>query len=382
MVKSGPNPRGENMANGRDERGGPGDTPVPWTVVSVVTALFLTYLFWGPLASLVVMESGFLKWYYRPDFVAAAEEDWGRRDRVRIGMVAGPGAAWSGERVLREDERIRVGLMAGPGASQLDHIESILRQRARTRISLWVAFLAFPFQIVTIPLLLGLAHNTRPDQLGLTLRNGWRNLGAGLLSWAVLTPVVMVANYGIARLYSSLTSVGIKEHPLTELGTQNLSSFELLLFVLTAVVEAPVLEELIFRGMLQRWFISRPGREHLGMAGALAMAVATKWSDLSRAWGKGEVTFFLELAPALFVLALVPVYWFVWWRSRTPAGPAIFSTSLLFAAVHSFAWPTPIALFVLGLGLGILAHRTRSLVGPIVVHALFNSVTCLILFFG
>ena len=58
----------------------------------------------------------------------------------------------------------------------------------------------------------------------------------------------------------------------------------------------------------------------------------------------------------------------------------MFASSALFAAVHSFAWPSPVALFVLALGLGWLAHRTRSLVGPIVLHGLFNAVSCVLLF--
>ena len=49
--------------------------------------------------------------------------------------------------------------------------------------------------------------------------------------------------------------------------------------------------------------------------------------------------------------------------------------------MHSFAWPSPVALFVLALGLGWLAHRTRSLAGPIVLHGLFNAVSCMLLFF-
>jgi membrane protease YdiL (CAAX protease family) len=62
--------------------------------------------------------------------------------------------------------------------------------------------------------------------------------------------------------------------------------------------------------------------------------------------------------------------------------PAVFATALLFGATHSFAWPTPIALFVLGLGLGYLAVRTRSLVAPVVVHCLFNAVSFVILIEG
>jgi membrane protease YdiL (CAAX protease family) len=69
----------------------------------------------------------------------------------------------------------------------------------------------------------------------------------------------------------------------------------------------------------------------------------------------------------------------VWRLSRTPVPPAIFGTSLLFACIHTSVWPTPVPLFVLALGLGVLAQRTQSLVGPIVLHGLFNGISCVLL---
>jgi membrane protease YdiL (CAAX protease family) len=52
---------------------------------------------------------------------------------------------------------------------------------------------------------------------------------------------------------------------------------------------------------------------------------------------------------------------------------------LLFASFHAQVWPSPIPLFFLGLGLGWLSYRTQSLIGPIVAHALFNAVACIVL---
>jgi hypothetical protein len=112
-----------------------------------------------------------------------------------------------------------------------------------------------------------------------------------------------------------------------------------------------------------------------------------------------------DFMPVLFILAMVPVYLVVWWRSapskaiappvnypdiepsdasqlRYSNAPAVFATALLFGAVHSFAWPTPVALFVLGLVLGYLALRTRSLVAPVILHSLFNGVSFVLLFYG
>ena len=80
--------------------------------------------------------------------------------------------------------------------------------------------------------------------------------------------------------------------------------------------------------------------------------------------------------PALFVLALVPVFLLVWWRSRTPVGPAVFGTAALFAAFHSGVWPSPVPLLLLALGLGIIAYRAQSLAAPMLIHALFNCFNC------
>ena len=56
---------------------------------------------------------------------------------------------------------------------------------------------------------------------------------------------------------------------------------------------------------------------------------------------------------------------------------ALYGNGLLFAALHGSIWPTPIPLFLLGVGLAWLAYRTQSLVGPLVAHALFNGVAAL-----
>jgi len=79
-----------------------------------------------------------------------------------------------------------------------------------------------------------------------------------------------------------------------------------------AVLRAPFVEELVFRGLLQTWF--------------------------------NEFT----------------------------AWPGMLCASILFAAVHSSAWPDPVPLVLVGLMLGIAYQRTRNLVAPIVAHALFN----------
>jgi membrane protease YdiL (CAAX protease family) len=63
-------------------------------------------------------------------------------------------------------------------------------------------------------------------------------------------------------------------------------------------------------------------------------------------------------------------------RNRRTVG-AVYASASLFALVHSSVWPSPIPLFVFGLGLGWLAVRTRGALAPAIVHGLFNTVSVL-----
>ena len=66
----------------------------------------------------------------------------------------------------------------------------------------------------------------------------------------------------------------------------------------------------------------------------------------------------------------------LWFGGRTASSTsARFTLRPLFALVHAGVWPSPIPLFVLGLGLGWIAIRSRGVLVPIVVHGLFNAVS-------
>jgi membrane protease YdiL (CAAX protease family) len=306
-------------------------TPVPWTGPEVLLALCLVYIAWPLAVFQLLLGSGLYSWYYGPDRVAAWQAD--------------------------------------PAAHRLFNY----------RLGLWATDAAFPFQAATIPALLYALSGTRPYQLGLTRRQLGRNLLVGLVGALVLVPTVSGVHYLVTALYRSWVAAPTEEHPLAQVAQLGLSPIEWVLLVGSAVVAAPVVEELVFRGLLQPWFAKRREGGAAAMALALLTALAMRLGEIKAALPRGPWAVTGECMPALFVLALVPVFLLVRWRSRTPVGPAIFGTAVLFAAFHSGVWPSPVPLLLLALGLGYLAYRAQSLAAPMLIHALFNGVSCVLL---
>jgi membrane protease YdiL (CAAX protease family) len=197
-----------------------------------------------------------------------------------------------------------------------------------------------------------------PADIGLTLHGAVRSALWGAGAAVILAPLVLGLNYGAVWLFRDVLGGTVYEHPLAVAGQHGLSAVEWLLLAFAVMVAAPLGEELVFRGALQRLFLELSanivpwrGGQHAPPADSLGSA----YPDAEAAY-------------------------------RRPANPhpaaAVFASALLFAAVHSFAWPSPIALFVLGLGLGYLALRTQSLVGPVILHSLFNAASFVLLIAG
>ena len=167
-------------------------------------------------------------------------------------------------------------------------------------------------------------------------------------------------------------------------------------------VLAPCIEEILFRGVLLFWLLKMPDvspmkpaelpparRADVCYGAGLLLSLKPLFDALERGVRGTELA--RPLAPMIFILALLPFYLLLplspWLRLRTrlPSAQeirAILATSILFAAVHSSVWPSPIPLFVLGLGLGYVTVRTRSLVPAILIHSLFNSVSAVYLAIG
>jgi membrane protease YdiL (CAAX protease family) len=335
------------------------ELPFAARLLLVAVFLFVIVSVWAVLANLVLEASGFFAWLYGLQPVAVAQT---------------PG-------------------QAGPEAESL-----------RARMGLWASAAAFPFWVASVAAFFRWVRLVAPADIGLTLGGAARNILYGAGAAVVLAPLVLGLNYGAVWLFKDVLQWPVQEHPLAFAGRHGLSAPEWVLLAFAVMVSAPLSEELVFRGALQRLFLYRPWGPHVAMSAALLMAIARQPPPAATPTSALDVL--AANVPALFVAALVPVYLVVWLCSRpartpepfatsypdvepsgtAPAGPnaapAVFATALLFAAVHSFAWPTPVALFVLGLGLGYLALWTRSLVAPIMLHSLFNGASYVLLLAG
>jgi len=241
-------------------------------------------------------------------------------------------------------------------------------------IRLAISFLSLPVQIATILVILRKASHARPYQLGITTARWTGNLLLGFLLWLLTTPVIYLIEQYVE--YQIFRGMPPPQHPLTTLLQSHPTGLQALEVICQAILLGPVLEELLFRGIIQPWCMKKPRNGQLILIAALLFALFVYSSS-----SKESNT---SLAPAAFVLFMAPAYYVfgLIWRNapkRARVVQAIYSTSLLFAVGHSSVWPTPIPLFFLGMALGWLAYRTQSLIGPIFLHGLFNSVACLAL---
>jgi membrane protease YdiL (CAAX protease family) len=190
-----------------------------------------------------------------------------------------------------------------------DRIEDNIPFVAFSQIAI-LLMLAAP--IVTI-----VYRHAKPYQMGLHFSHFWRNAAVGFVAYFLAAPIVTFTN---------LIALQFFERTPHEIEKSIIESPTIPRFVeatIAAVVIAPILEELAFRGILQPWL-----------------------------------------------------------RRIVGPGPAVLLSSLIFAIAHFNAWPAPIALFVLALFLGFLAQRTTSLVPSMVLHATFNAANMAILLAG
>ena len=266
----------------------------------------------------------------------------------------------------------------------------------------------------------------RPHHFGLTWSRWLPNLALGLAAFLVMRPIV------IGVFAAAILVFPPRIDPFPELGRQDPPSWEWMLFAFHSMVAAPLLEEVVCRGLLQNWLRRASLLGHVTFL-FMTLFTATLLSSGNLVRHDQETdTYSYTFGPVVFTALLASGYGFwlfhlkrkydlteeetqTWQplprglslqRSATAfdeeaqsvrresrraeeqrlqawttdnARLAILGSSMLFAAIHS-NWPAPLALFPMGLVLGWLYHRTQSLIGPVTFHALFNLTTFVALY--
>lgn len=297
----------------------------PWGGLEIGLAVF-GYFFWAQAIGSLLLGVGFFGWLYGPDFISSLNSE---------------------------------------ATSEAHRFASI-------RVGIWASLVAVPFQVGTILLLFRLASGTRPYQLGLNFGRFGSDVAVACAGWLLCTPIVFGVNI-VATLCDVWLGGHPQQHPLTQMIESQPLPIELVIVVTTAGLTAPVLEELLFRGVLQPWLARRSWGGDAAMAGSMGMACVFGYG--SAGW-----------SPIIFVAAMLPGYLVIGrlagrWVANPQTARALYATSLLFGTLHASVWPTPVPLFLLGIVLGFLAYRTQSLVAPMVLHGLFNAVTCIMFFY-
>ncbi|MCH2133139.1 MAG: CPBP family intramembrane metalloprotease [Phycisphaerales bacterium] len=205
---------------------------------------------------------------------------------------------------------------------------------AKTGTGLGGAFVGFWLSLLALAWLpiRGLSWSTVMTEVGLTRGRGlWRELGSGVAGYIMMLPLLtmgIAGTLGLLKLSEWLadgangfqTEVG-PAHPIFEIVAGG-STGELILIYLLAAVAAPVVEEVMFRGVLYRHL--RGGTQ--------------RWST----W-----------LSIVFSAAL---------------------SSLIFAAIHPQGWVAIPVLGTIGVALALAREWRSSLIAPMIMHAISNGL--------
>ncbi|MDB5349614.1 MAG: amino terminal protease self-immunity [Planctomycetota bacterium] len=203
-----------------------------------------------------------------------------------------------------------------------------------------------------VPVLLRVTSGARLSDLGLTTRDLGKNIARGAVLCVLLLPVIYTTMLLASRVWPP------KKHPIELAIRADRSPATLLLTSFSAVVAAPLTEEVLFRGVLLGW-LWKVGLGRRSRAGEDLLLLD---SDVDPFVDNPESP---TAAPKPDPFA---GNWRMDWLANVIA-------SVIFAGLHYAQWPAPIPLFLLSLGLGEAYRRTGSLVAPITMHATFNGLS-------
>jgi membrane protease YdiL (CAAX protease family) len=236
--------------------------------------------------------------------------------------------------------------------------------------------------LVIVPVVVRFTSGAGLADLGLRRQEWARQMGIGVRAALLMTPPVAAIQFLAVRIWHS------QPHPVELMVLGKLTPGVAILAVLSTMVLAPLIEELLFRGILQRWlgrFVEdRPFPAATSLENGCSASAADGWSATlepeheSLLWDSEYApprSSPVGAASELLDNGHQPAERL---SSRSSNLPILF-TSILFAAMHLPQWPAPIAIFLLSMALGTVYQRTGSLLAAITMHATFNGINTILL---
>jgi membrane protease YdiL (CAAX protease family) len=229
--------------------------------------------------------------------------------------------------------------------------------------------------LVLVPAFVRLTSRARLDDLGLHWKAWPRQVGIGVRAAMLMTPPVCAVQFVTTRIWRSQT------HPVEQMVLENLTFEVAILAVLSTMVLAPLIEELLFRGILQRWlerFVDGGSLQAKTSQDSEQFVTPKPWNESTLSDPEYEQPRSIPIDAGSELLhrgnhsVEVPV-------SPSLQLPILF-TSIIFAAMHLPQWPAPLAIFLLSMALGTVYQRTGSLLASVAMHATFNGINTMVLF--
>ncbi len=228
--------------------------------------------------------------------------------------------------------------------------------------------------LVLVPAFVRLTSRARLNDLGLHWKEWPRQIGIGVRAAMLMTPPVCAVQFVTTRIWRSQT------HPVEQMVLENFTLDVAILAVLSTMVLAPLIEELLFRGILQRWlerFVDDGSLQAKTSQDSEQFVTPKPWNEstLSDPEYEQPRSILIDAGSELLHSGNHSV--------EVPVSPSlqlpILFTSIVFAAMHLPQWPAPLAIFLLSMALGTVYQRTGSLLASIAMHAAFNGINTLVL---
>ena len=275
----------------------------------------------------------------------------------------------------------------------LDKAKMEERSPVRTRLGLWSTGIGYPLMAILFPIFFKLRTAQSVSTLGIHTSRITQSFSLAIKAVFLLIPTAYIVQLLTVKLLQITGFPEINDHPLVELGSMHLAPFEWVLFFLSAVIGAAFLEEQLFRGLLQPWFLSRANGATQAAMASVIVTILFQFKDLQKScqllWANNlilenpsdKAVLLQALQPLLFSIAMAQIIHWVSQKESLKSHATIAGTGLLFGMVHSFAWPSPVPLTLLGYGLGLVYMKSGNLLGPILVHSMFNAIAWCVLFY-